>query len=58
MEKKYLIEFTHADGSVEEVELVTDRLKWSIDQWCRNRAIVSHKILKEGSSNAKNMLLG
>ena len=58
MEKKYLIEFTHADGSVEEVELVTDRLKWSIDQWCRNRAIVSHKILEEGSFNAKNMLLG
>ena len=25
MEKKYLIEFTHADGSVEEVELVTER---------------------------------
>ena len=58
MEKKYLIEFTHADGTVEEVELVTDRLKWSIDQWCRNRAIVSQKILEEGSSNAKNMLLG
>ena len=58
MEKKYLIEFTHADGTVEEVELVTHRLKWSIDQWSRNRAIVSHKILEEGSSNGKNMLLG
>ena len=58
MEKKYLIEFTHADGSVEEVELITDRLKWSIDQWSRHRAVVSHKILEEGCSNAKNMLLG
>ena len=58
MKKKYLIEFTHADGTKEEVELVTDRLKWSIDQWCRNRTIVSHKVLEESKSNVKNMLLG
>ena len=58
MEKKYLIEFTHADGSVEEVELVTDRLKWSIDQWCRNRAIAKHQIIEEGQSNSKRMLFG
>ena len=58
MEKKYLIEFIHADGTVEEVELVTDRLKWSIDQWSRNRAIVSHKIILESEldGNEKRML--
>jgi len=56
--KKYLIEFTHSDGTVEEVELTTDRLDWSIEQWSRNRSVVSHKVLKEGSSNPKKMLFG
>ncbi len=58
MKKKYLIEFTLSDGSKEEVELVTDRLEWSIDQWCRNRNVASHQILEEGNSNKKNMLFG
>lgn len=56
--KKYLIEFTHADGTIEEVELTTDRLDWSIQQWCRNRAIINHKVISEGSSNNKQMLFG
>tara|TARA_B100001287_G_scaffold7015_1_gene5363 strand:+ start:5370 stop:5543 length:174 start_codon:yes stop_codon:yes gene_type:complete len=56
--KKYLIEFTHSDGTVEEIELTTDRLEWSIEQWSRNRSVVSHKVLKESSSNPKKMLLG
>lgn len=56
--KKYLIEFTFADGSKEEVELTTDRLKWSIEQWCRNRAVVSHKVINEGTNNSKQMLFG
>jgi hypothetical protein len=54
--KTYLIEFTHLDGKVEEIELTTDRLEWSIQQWCRNRAIKSHAILEEGSSKSKQML--
>jgi len=58
MKKKYLIEFTHSDGTKETVELVTDRIEWSIEQWCRNRNIVDHKILEEGSSNNKQMLFG
>ena len=57
-DKKYVIEFTHVDGKKEIVELTTDRLEWSIQQWCRNRAIVKHDILEEGSSNGKSMLLG
>jgi hypothetical protein len=59
--KKYIIEFTHQDGKVEEVELITDRIEWSIEQWKRNRAIVNHKIIKEESSNQNNnqqMLFG
>jgi len=46
------------DGTVEEVELTTDRLEWSIQQWSRNRAIASHKVIEEGSSNSKSMLFG
>ena len=28
--KKYIVEFTHANGQIEEVELTTDRIDWSI----------------------------
>lgn len=56
--KKYLIEFTYANGEVEEVELTTDRLEWSIDQWCRNRKVVKHKVISEGTNNTKQMLFG
>jgi hypothetical protein len=56
--KTYLIEFTHLDGTVEEVELTTDRLEWSVQQWSRNRAIASHKVISEGNTNSKQMLFG
>lgn len=56
--KKYLIEFTYANGEKEEVELTTDRLEWSIQQWCRNRAVSDHRVVSEGSNNHKQMLLG
>jgi len=55
--KKYIIEFTHLDGAVEEVELTTDRLEWSIQQWSRNRAVASHKIIKEENSNGSSQML-
>jgi len=58
MKKKYLVEFIHNDGSVEKVELVTDNIKWSIEQYCRNRYIINHKIISEGSDNSKQMLFG
>lgn len=58
MKKKYLIEFTHSNGQKEEVELVTDRLEWSIEQWSRNRSIVKYEILEEGTNNNKQMLFG
>ena len=56
--KKYIVEFTMVDGSKEEVTFTTDRLEWTIEQWMRNRAVSSHEILEEGSSNSKQMLLG
>lgn len=56
--KKYIVEFTHANGQIEEVELTTDRIDWSIEQWCRNRHIINHRIISEGSSNSKQMLFG
>jgi len=56
--KKYVIEFKLVDGSKEIVEITTDRLQWSIQQWGRNRAVASHQILKEDNNNNKQMLLG
>lgn len=57
--KKYLVEFTHGDGKKETVEFITDRIEWSIDQWCRNRYILDHKVIEEGSSSDnKRMLFG
>lgn len=56
--KTYLIEFTHTDGTKEQIELTTDRLEWSIQQWCRNRSVAKHEILSEGSGNSKQMLFG
>ncbi len=58
MKKKYIIEFTHSNGEVEVVELVTDRIDWSIDQWKRNRDVIKHEIIEEGSTNNKQMLFG
>ena len=56
--KTYLVEFTHTDGTVEEVTFTSDRLEWTIEQWCRNRSIINHKIISEGTSNSKQMLFG
>lgn len=56
--KTYLVEFIYSDGSSETVELTTDRIKWSIEQYSRNRPIVDHEILSEGTGNTKQMLFG
>jgi len=56
--KTYLVEFTLSDGTKEEVKLTTDRLEWSIQQWGRNRNVIDHKIISEGSNNSKQMLFG
>jgi DNA-binding transcriptional regulator YbjK len=56
--KHYKVEFVLLDGSKEVVEFTTDRLKWTINQWLRNRSARSHKVLSEGSVDSKEMLLG
>jgi len=56
--KKYIVEFKLGDGSIEEVELITDKIDWSIEQWGRNRTVLDYKIISEGSSNTKRMLFG
>lgn len=56
--KKYLVEFTYLDGTKEEVEFKTDRLEWSITQYCRNRMITGHKVIQENVNNNKQMLFG
>lgn len=56
--KKYLIEFTHLDGKIEVIEFITDRLEWTIDQYCRHRAISNHQVIEEGVADTKKMLLG
>lgn len=56
--KTYIVEFTLTDGTKQEVSLTTDRLEWSIDQWCRNRNVANHKVLNEGTLDRKQMLLG
>ena len=58
MKKKYIVEFTYADGSIEEVELTTDNIKWSIEQYGRNRQVASHTILESSSTEGKQMLFG
>lgn len=56
--KKYLVEFTHINGTTEVIEFSTDRLEWTIQQYYRNRAIATHQILEEKSSASKQMLFG
>lgn len=58
MKKKYTVEFTYLDGTKENVELVTEDIQWSIDQWSRNRAISNYEVLNEDQSNNKQMLFG
>ena len=58
MKKKYLVEFTEANGNTYEFEFLTEDIEFSIDQYTRNRHIVSHRILNEGAGGKKQMLFG
>lgn len=47
--KKWLIEVSERSGDnirIYNLELETDRINWSLDQYRRNRNIVSYKILE------------
>jgi hypothetical protein len=41
----YNIELTYLDGSTDEIELTTDRLEWSMNQYQRNREPFTWKVL-------------
>jgi len=56
MKMKYIVEFTHLDGRVENVELVTEDIQRSIEQWSRNRAISKCEIVEQEQPNGKQML--
>lgn len=58
MKRKYIVEFTEANGTSYEFEFLTDDIQKSIDQYCRNRQITSHRILNEGAGGRKQMLFG
>lgn len=56
--KKYIVEFKQLDGTTYEFEFLTENIEKSIDEYCRNRKIVSHRILNEGVGTQKQMLFG
>ena len=43
--KKYIIEITESNGSLSTLELETDRLEWSMEQYQRNRDPFSWKLI-------------
>ena len=45
--KKYLIEITESNGEVSSLELETDRLDWSMEQYQRNRKPFTWKVVAE-----------
>tara|TARA_B100000424_G_C22925952_1_gene492658 strand:+ start:1787 stop:1978 length:192 start_codon:yes stop_codon:yes gene_type:complete len=45
--KKYLIEITESNGDVSTLELETDRLDWSMEQYQRNRNPFTWKVVAE-----------
>ena len=56
--KKYIVEFTEPNGNTFQFEFITDDIKKSISQYTRNRSIISHSIISEGSGGKKQMLFG
>jgi len=56
--KKYVVEFIDVVGQTHQFEFVTDNIEKSIEQYTRNRSIVGHTILSEGSTGNKQMLFG
>lgn len=45
--KTYLLEINYTNGETEKLELTTDRLEWSIEQYQRNRKFFNWKVISE-----------
>jgi len=58
MKKAYIVEFKEANGSVYEFEFITNDIEKSIEEYIRNRHIISHRIINEGAGGKKQMLFG
>mgnify|MGYP001377369710 CR=1 FL=1 len=56
--KKYVVEFTEVEGKSYEFEFITNDIDKSIEEYCRNRVILAHRVLNESTNNKKQMLLG
>lgn len=58
MKRKYTVEFTLLDGTVELVEFVTNDIIMSMEQWMRNRPVTDKEILEVSTTGTQQMLLG
>lgn len=58
MKRRYIVEFTEANGTTYEFEFLTDDIQKSIEQYGRNRQITRHRIINEGTGGRKQMLFG
>ena len=47
MNKTYLIEINYTTGETDQLELTTDRLEWSMEQYQRNREPLNWKVISE-----------
>jgi hypothetical protein len=57
MSKKYEITIKYLDGQVETTTIITDDIKWSLDQFIRNRKVVENLNieLKENGKEEKSL---
>jgi hypothetical protein len=56
--KKYIVEFTLLNGKKEEIEFLTDKIDWCIEQFSRNKEVVEYEIINERTLKSKKMLFG
>tara|TARA_B100000085_G_scaffold38677_1_gene31800 strand:+ start:1290 stop:1541 length:252 start_codon:yes stop_codon:yes gene_type:complete len=43
----YLIEYRNIDGSKDSVEITTENIAWTLDQYSRNRSIAEYILVKK-----------
>jgi len=58
MKREYTVLFKEVSGKEYEFTFLTDNIQESINQYSRNRTILSHEIIEEGKSNNKQILFG
>jgi len=58
MKREYIVLFKETNGHTYEFTFKTDNIQKTIYEYRRNRSIVSHRIIEEGTDNKKQMLFG